>query len=57
MQRYGFTTPCATLIALAGPQSIPLQLVPVVVTGFAATLCYRALFSLETRKMVLSAHG
>lgn len=53
----GFTIPCATLIALVGSHSIPLQVVPVVATGLAATVCYRALLRLETQKMVLSGHG
>ena len=53
----GFTIPCATLIALVVSHSIPLQVVPVVATGFAATMCYRALLRLETQKMVLSGHG
>ena len=53
----GFTIPFVTLIALVGSHNIPLQLVPVVATGFAATVYYRALFHLGTRKMVLSGHG
>ena len=53
----GFTIPCATLIALVVSHSIPLQVVPVVATGLAATVCYRALLRLETQKMVLSGHG
>jgi hypothetical protein len=53
----GFTIPCATLIALVVSHSIPLQVVPVVATGFAATMCYRAVFRLETRDMVFSGHG
>ncbi len=53
----GFTIPCATLLALVGSHSIPLQVVPVVATGLAATVCYRAVFRVETREMVLSGHG
>ena len=53
----GFTIPCATLIVLVGSHNIPLQLVPVVATGFAATMCYRGLFSLEPRQLVFSELG
>lgn len=53
----GFTIPFVTLIALVGSHNIPLQVVPVVATGFAATVCYRALFSLDARQLVFSGHG
>jgi len=53
----GFTIPCATLIVLVGSHNIPLQVVPVIATGFTATMCYRALFSLEPRQLVYTGHG
>jgi len=52
-----FTIPCATLIVLVGSHNIPLQVLPVVATGFAATMCYRGLFSLEPRQLVYTGHG
>ena len=52
----GFTIPFVTLIALVGSHNIPLQVLPVVATGFAATMCYRGLFSLEPRQLVYMGH-
>jgi hypothetical protein len=45
-----FTILCAALVALDISSGIPLQLTPVVATGFVATLCFRTLFKSETRQ-------
>ena len=53
----GFTIPCLTFIILVWSHNVPLQLFLVVATGFAAAVCYRAMFRLETRKTALSGYG
>ena len=47
----GLRSRFVTLIVLVGSHNIPLQAVPVVATGFAATVRYRAFFSLEARSI------
>ena len=53
----GLRSWCVTLIVLVGSQNIPLQAVPGVAIGFAATVRYLAFFSLEARQLVFTGHG
>ena len=53
----GFTIPCLTFIILVWSHNVPLQLFLVFATGFAAATCYRAMFRLEARQLVVSGRG